>query len=473
MLSCGVDIGTTNCKIVLVDDHDRSLWRQIVPTPRLSEDHPFNQNACARSQTTFIATDGLSLFQLIESQILQGWLAVGRGEKLATICTTGVGEDGVYVDEHLQPLVPAIAWCDDSASETSDFIRSHMPYFPQTGIMIDKTRTAARWLWYRRYHPYVAEKSRNWVALVDLPAVIWTGKAFISQTLAARTGCYDVEKRQWVRELLEFCGAPALPAVLSAGTVVGHPVRGDLLCQGVVDDKTLIIAGGHDHPMAASFIWRIEPTARIDSMGTANVIYGETKRQKVPSLDEDIAFGVPLLEQFPKSRTRFSDKKRGLACLGVYEFSAAVKILEEKGINIREFLAQARWKKTNPRSNKARSNKDCDHDDINPEHVFEKAGFALRHMMEKMAEYGVPAGPIFATGGWSRSSSLLELRASIYAKPVYYLEEPEPAAVGAALLGLDYMEAELPQNRALYPYHYIAPNADLVPFYEEGYQKRC
>jgi len=104
--------------------------------------------------------------------------------------------------------------------------------------------------------------------------------------------------------------------------------------------------------------------------------------------------------------------------------------------------------------------------------VFEQAGFVARRMIEKMAEFGVVNGPIFATGGWSRSSSLLALRASIYAEPVHYLEEQEPALVGAALLGLDAHGAAIGTRPVACSCHMVAPNAQLVPFYERHYRRQ-
>jgi len=56
--------------------------------------------------------------------------------------------------------------------------------------------------------------------------------------------------------------------------------------------------------------------------------------QTVPQQDRDIVFSVPLL--------RRSGFEHALACLGVYEFSAAVKKLEEKGIDIKAFLSGSR-----------------------------------------------------------------------------------------------------------------------------------
>lgn len=56
-----------------------------------------------------------------------------------------------------------------------------------------------------------------------------------------------------------------------------------------------------------------------------------------------------------------------------------------------------------------------------------------RLMLDRLTTYGVPNGPIFATGGWSRSRALLELRASIFGMPVHAPEEKELSVLGAAL----------------------------------------
>ena len=82
MLFCGIDIGTTNLKVGLVDESARVVWLRSVPTPRLAPD-------------TYLAVDGKALVSLIERVIIEGWSQVGKGAPLAAIATTGVGEDGV------------------------------------------------------------------------------------------------------------------------------------------------------------------------------------------------------------------------------------------------------------------------------------------------------------------------------------------------------------------------------------------
>jgi len=408
MLACGIDIGSTNLKVALVDESCRPVWLRSLPTPRCQDDgRP--------------AVDGQEMLGLIERLMLEGWQATGQGQPLAAICTTGVGEDGFHVDAALRPLSAAIAWFDRSATADAAFIRRHAADTTCTGIIMDPTRTGARWRWWARTAPQTVARAHCWLSLVDFPAAVWSGRAFISETLAVRSACYDVERRQWNQALLKICTAPDLPPVLRAGTVVGDVSSPALLAHGLVDAHTRIVVGGHDHPVAASYIQRIHPLARTDSVGTANVIYGQTPLAKVPGLDADIAFTVPL------------QANSGLACLGVFEFAAAMQTLERKGIDIQAMLAAAHM--PDHPTDGHRGN--CSDDNPSPRQIFEHAGFAARWMFERMRAAGVPDGPIFATGGWSRSRSLLELRASIYGQPIHTVDELEPAAVGAALIGLD------------------------------------
>ena len=96
----------------------------------------------------------------------------------------------------------------------------------------------------------------------------------MSATLAPRTACYDVYARRWIEPLLEAAGAPPLPPLRLAGTPVGTMRAGALIESGAASAGTLLVAGGHDHPIAASTIRRLAPSARVDSMGTANLVYG-------------------------------------------------------------------------------------------------------------------------------------------------------------------------------------------------------
>jgi xylulokinase len=230
--------------------------------------------------------------------------------------TTGVGEDGFCVDGKLRPLSPAIPWFDGRAKDQAERISESAEETPKAGIKMDPSRSGSKWLWMREHQPEVLKRAAYWVAIADYPLIKWSGRPFMSETLAARTGCFDVEYRRWISTLLSRCSAPPLPEVLRAGVAVGSLRNGALVEAGVGTEKTLIVAGGHDHPVAASAIRRIEPDARVDSIGTANVVYGETRQTAISAFHPCLCFVPPVRAV------------NGLGCLGVFEFSNAVKPLE-------------------------------------------------------------------------------------------------------------------------------------------------
>lgn len=440
MLVCGVDIGTTNLKVSIVDETGVSRWTRAVSTPRVAPSAASDINATV-------------LLSVIEDLVVEGWTAVGGGKPLSAIATTGVGEDGILVDQALKPLCFAIPWHDRCAVREAAQIRESAAATTRAGIEMEHTRTGAKWLWRRRHGPALFANRSMWIALTDYPSVVWTGRPFMSETLASRTGCYDIGRREWIDELLEVCGAPELPEILKAGEIVGTVGPGPLRSSGAVSSNTLVIAGGHDHPVAAAMIQRFDPKARVDSIGTANVVYGETATFALDRFDQYLAFMVPV------------QAKSGVACLGVFEFSAAVQGLKNRGVDIRAFLDLPKLPGV-PRF--FATPQDLP---VRPEAraVLEMAGVTARRMFSHMRQAGVESTQIYATGGWSRSRSLLELRASIFGVPLKVLSEQEPAVIGAALLAAEGLGANVDFTTGVTT-QTIDPDPRWAEFYQEMYR---
>jgi xylulokinase len=236
-LTCGVDIGSTNVKVILVDERAHAVWTKAVPTPRVADG-------------SGVATDVLRLVATIEEMIMEGWRTHGRSLPLQGIGVVGVGEDGVGVRADFTPLGLALPWFDERAVTQASILQGNSGYAAQAGLAIDSSRTAAKWLWLRQNRPADLQSAAFWITLTDYPAVAWTGRAFIGETLAARTACYDVYARSWIEPLLTAAGAPTLPPIVAAGTALGTVRKGPLRESGAASTATVVVAGGHDHPMA-------------------------------------------------------------------------------------------------------------------------------------------------------------------------------------------------------------------------------
>ena len=420
---CGIDIGTTNVKVLLIDEQAHTLWSRSIPVPRIAVDGA-------------PSTDATALVATLEQLIVEGWRACALHAPIAAIATTGVGEDGIPVDGQLKPLDLAIPWFDRRAEDDGRALRGLLDKQVRAGVPIDGTRTVAKWRWLRRHRPEVLRDASHWLALTDYPAAWWSKAAFMSETLAARTGAYDVFDRSWLTSHLEGSGAPALPTVLSARTIVGTMAPGVLTESGAASERTLLVAGGHDHPVAASVVRRIDPTALVDSLGTANLVYGEAATIE-PRTDPYIAFSVPALGQ------------PGVACLGVFEFAASLAPLQERdaGAALRAFLAadhapgepgtarqilqalQHALRRAAPSENGFET--------VDTRTVLEGSSFYARLMLQAVRDIAPTRARVYSVGGWARSKALLQLRASVLGEPLVTIDEQELTALGAALIARD------------------------------------
>lgn len=444
-LHCGIDIGTTNVKVVLLDDEGRTVFTRALPTPRVSDG-------------SWIATDAQALVAFLEDMIVHGWREAGGGVPLHTISSSGVGEDGIGVTSRLLPTDLAIPWFDKRAAAEAEWLQQSGAATPRSGIAISSDLTLAKWLWLHRNRPGELSQAHCWIALTDYPLVWWSGQPFMSASLAPRTGCFDVFSRQWIDELLEVSYAPKLPKLLHAGEAIGGVRNGTLRESGAVSSETLIVAGGHDHPMAASMLRRFDPDARVDSLGTASLVYGETARKLAPQLNPLLAFSLP-----PKATP-------GIACLGVIEFSA---FLESRRVDeklLRSMLGSDRLAGSPAPAISSRHSEASGSAAIR--HALEDASFRARAMFDAMSDFGVPSAPIYMTGGWSRSRAFAELRASVFGEAVHVAGDVELSATAAAVLATETATGQMVPVTDHLSIERIEPVAEWQEVYERIYASR-
>jgi len=444
---CGVDLGTSNVKILLLADDGRVLARSVRPTPRTLD----ALGPC---------TDGEALFALVEDLVIEAARSAALRVPLRAICTAGTGEDGLLLDAADRPLALAIPWHDRRGEVCAAELAAASAWREarwsggRPPVPLDATRTAAKWAWLARHRPDLLERASCWVALTDYPAVRWSGRRFLSETLAARTACFDVLGRAWIEPLLAACAAPRLPPVLAGGTVLGPVRHGRLAAAGLAGPHTMVVVGGHDHPMGGWLVARQQPGAVLDSLGTAELVYlqshagadlpGTAPPQTAPPQTlppESPASGAAL---FALSRPVDG---QGIAWLGVMELSRALDPLLRGPVaqqpELRGFLERGALP-GQPGAGGLRYLPWLEPAQLAPaappglrlRAVLEGCAFQTRRMLGEVALPGGAQRPVFVAGGWSRIDGLMQLRANILGVPLLRIEEPELTALGAARLAM-------------------------------------
>ncbi len=415
---CGIDIGTTNLKVLLLDESGETLWVKAVSAPHLRDAHG-------------VVTDALQLVTLAESLILEGWKEAAKGRPIAAIASAGIGEDGVGVDAALAPLGHAIQWNDRRGEKFAHGLARSELGQKYPAILLDFSSSAGKWAWMRQHDAKSLAGARHWLTMTDYPLAVWAGRAFMSATLAPRTGCYDVFKRQWIPEFLDHVQAPPLPPLVEAGSLIGTMQPGVLTLAGAANTETLLVAGGHDHPVAASAIRRILKDARIDSMGTANAIYGETTNLTPDHGMEGLYVTLPI------------SGAKALAVIGMTEFSVTLgQHFKDLAVLHRSLVAARTVAEIEPAVAK----------------VLHELAAQTKHFWAAMTRAGVPEAPIYATGGWARSAAVMQLRASVFQEPITVVDEPELVALGAALFAAQGAGAT-PQFSAAKHSHVVHPRS--------------
>jgi xylulokinase len=393
VLFCGIDVGTTNLKVLLLGESGETLWVKSVPAPHLQDG-------------LGVVTDATALVSTIETLIIEGWTALGQGRAITAISSAGIGEDGVATDANLNPLGHAIQWNDRRGESYATALGQTETAKRHPAIVMDFTTSAGKWAWLQQHKPQELSGAKHWLTMTDFALATWSGTPFMSATLAPRTGCYDVFSRSWLPDLLQKSHAPPVPKLVEAGGIIGTMRNGALTTSGAATTKTLLVAGGHDHLIAASAVRRILKDARIDSMGTANATYGETATLTPDRDMQGLYVTLPI------------SGAKGAAVIGMTEFSVTLgQHVDDVGALYKSLLT-------------IQNASDIPTDFRN---ALAKMAQHTKTHWSAMTKAGVPPAPIYAMGGWSRCPALMQMRATIFGEPITVVDEPEMVAMGAAL----------------------------------------
>ncbi len=179
-VACGVDIGSTNAKVVAITAEGTVVARAWSPTPRGADG---------------LSLDASALLRTIEQLVLE---VCGDQFQVHAVSSAGVGEDGILVDDCLRPLTKALAWFDPCRQQIFQSIRARLHGDETFDVDTDPVCTLVGWEW-SRSQEFGGEPHR-WIALADLASVHWTAQSFISDTLASRTAAWRSEDRRWSHE---------------------------------------------------------------------------------------------------------------------------------------------------------------------------------------------------------------------------------------------------------------------------------
>lgn len=421
----GIDLGTTFCKAGVIDlegqelahAHLRTPW-EMVPTG--AEIPPW------RLVDVSLQTARVALEQVPGAHV------VGVG-------FTSISRTGVLLNEHGEPMAPAIAWHDlrgEAEAHEISTIFGREEFTLRTGLPASRLCSLAKLRWLTRQYPDL-QRAWRWLNVSEWVAFAWGGEPAAELSLASRTGFLDLRRKTWWEDPINWLGfAPSLlPPLVAAGMPVGR-VKPGLLAGA---DGAVLTIGGHDHPCAAIGAGVVRSEVLLDSHGTAEALV----RAVPPTLSNDQillanAGGVIVgWHTVPESWSLLG------AILGGKALNRILRLLgrSERDQADLDALALAL-----PSDEPLPRITGITADEVNilgigwnvgPAHVWRAAHEALAWEVHKIRQVMEQvAGPIertVAIGGWTRSALVRQTKRNILGE-ADYPALVEPGVRGAALL---------------------------------------
>ena len=481
MISLGVDIGGTGAKCVAFDDHGAQLALSYIEYP--------NPPGKANLEPQVLSD---SVVRVIRDCVQ----ALPARDAVAAITVSSFGESFVPIDEHGAPLTDIIMYFANSESgEFDELVRrvGEETFMRVARILPDASYSLAKMLYTLR----TAERP-VWKFLPIAAYVCYrlSGAVMTDVSLACRTLLYDVEKREWSRELLEASGVALdqLPDVCPTGTAVGF-LRSEIAQALGLPENVRVVIGSHDQIVNALACGVREYGDGVNVSGTCECIeplfagipgdFGFTKENFacVPYVDDagyvtyayNISGGA-VVRWYRDQLARHLSAQAKAERVSVYDLLNRACPKEPTDVIVLPFL-QGMGGTPDVRPNARGMFYGVTMETGLPEFyraILEGLTFEMAYNLEKLEGFGVAPNRLYACGGGARSKVWLQIKADIWNREILPVKTEETGALGSAILGFAAVTGE--KDRLALAKKFVQlgepmrPDAARVEVYREKFQ---
>ncbi|MCA9317017.1 MAG: hypothetical protein KDB73_16135 [Planctomycetes bacterium] len=259
----GIDLGTSAVKVLATSSLGRVL-------------------ATARRPLDLVATTAL----MAEQDPHAWWTATCAAVRevvealpeprdVAGIGLTGQKHALLVLDEHDEPLGPAVLWADGRARAEAEelalvypAVRRRSGAHPLPGFLIPK------WLRFLRTHPDAARRARRLVFAKDWLGLQLTGRHATDRSEASASQVYDFRSDDWAEELWQVFEMPPLRATVLRSTEIAGYVTPEASDATGLPAGVPVAAGAGDNEAAALGAGALGEGRVAVILGTSGTVVG-------------------------------------------------------------------------------------------------------------------------------------------------------------------------------------------------------
>ncbi len=475
MLYIGVDLGTSACKFLLVDENGEvkntvtKEYPLFFPHPGWSEQDPAHWwNACL---------EGIP-------ELLRGFDA----SQVAGIGAGGQMHGLVALDDQDQVLRPAILWNDGRTAAQVDYLNHTVgkdKLSRCTANIAFAGFTAPKLLWMQQQEPELFGRIAKIMLPKDYLVYRLTGVHATDLSDASGMLLLDVEHRCWSKEMLDICGIAEkqMPRLFESWQAVGtlHPETAKALG---LPENVVVCAGAGDNAAAAVGTGTVGEGHCNISLGTSGTIFISSERFGVDPNNALHAFahadgGWHLMGCMLSAAS--CNKWWQDEIIGATDYKGEeARILPEKlGKNHVYFLPYLMGERspindTNARGTFIGMTMDTTRADMT-QAMLEGVAFAIRDSFEVAKSLGIDIPRSNICGGGSRSALWKTILANVLGIPLDTLATEQGPGYGAAMLAMvacgRFSSVRQAAQELVRVKSTVEPDRQLTQLYDERYDR--
>lgn len=473
MYYIGIDLGTSACKMLLVDENGAVIntvteeYPVYYPHPSWSEQEPSDWwNACISGINKLI--DG------------------SDKSKIAGIGVAGQMHGLVALDKNDEIIRPAILWNDARTAEQINYLNEIIgkdKLNKYTANIAFAGFTAPKLLWMKENEPELFAKISKIMLPKDYIVYRLTGVHSSDYSDASGTLLLDVEHKCWSEEMCRICSInqKQLPKLYESYETIGM-VKKDIAAEWGLSENTNVCAGAGDNAAAAVGTGTVGNGNCNISVGTSGTIFISSNRFGVDRDNSLHSFvhadgGFHLMGCMLSAASCNKWWMEDILKTNDFESEQKEIPLEKLGKNHIYFLPYLMGERSPINDTDARGmfiglTADSTRADMT-QAVLEGVAFAIRDSFEIAEKLGISITRSAICGGGSKSTLWKTIFANVLGIPLDIMKTEQGPSYGGAMLAMvacgkyDCVQAAV--NALVEVTDTVYPDKQLTMLYEKRY----
>lgn len=491
----GIDLGSTSLKATIHDADGNLAASASRPTERRhpDPDHP-----------DWTVWDPDQIWNGTAEALREAVSRLEDPGRIRGVAVTGMGMDGVPVDEHGQWLYPFISWLDPRTEPQQRWWLDTIGAWKQFSIggnQLWPVTSALRILWFRENEPELFARTRRWVLIEDFLNLKLCGVLATDYSMASNTLLLDQRGRRWSEELLTASGLDReiLCDPHPSGTRLGE-VTAEAAAATGLPAGTPVVLGGHDYLMSTLPTGAFRPGVVLDVTGTWEIV---TASMDEPVLTREV-LDMGIIIESHVARDRFSAMCASVAAdtlewyrreLGSRGAATAAATGDEPSLDWPEVIEEARSSPPGARGVHFLPHLSGSTAPVVDPHsmgafvgirasvaradlvraMFEGLDYQFRDILEALQRgLGIRVDRVAAVGGAVQNEFWMQNKADVLGLPIEAPAIQEATALGASIvagIGVGvYADEEEAYARVSRPGRVFEPDPSLRDRYDEGFE---